>query len=267
MVDPCRPDGAPGCPSPHRRPLVAMPAYLLAAGRVRAWADSALAVPEAYVAALRRAGLRPVMLAPGEDGEAAEVLEPFDGLVLVGGGDVEPARYGAPGHPAVYGVDPERDELEIALAREAVASGLPLLAVCRGQQVLDVALGGSLIPHLPDRPGLAGHGRPSGDGEATVHEVLVSDGSRLASAVGPGPLEGCVSVHHQAIDRVAEPLVVTGRSRDGVIEAVETPPGEGWVLAVQWHPERAASADPAQQAIFDAFGQAVRRLSPSLTPT
>jgi putative glutamine amidotransferase len=199
------------------------------------------------------------MLAPAERGSAAEILAPFDGLALLGGGDVDPARYGAPGHPAVYGVEPERDELELCLARGAVHAGLPLLAICRGLQVLDVALGGTLLPNLPDCAAFAEHGRPSTEGGAAVHDVLIDHGSRLAAAVGGGLLSGCVSIHHQAIGRLAEPLVVTARSQDGVIEAVETAPGHGWVVAVQWHPERTAATDRRQQAIFDAFGAVVRR--------
>jgi putative glutamine amidotransferase len=244
-------------------PLVAVPAYLLRAGRVRGWADSASAVPDAYTDALRRAGLRPVMLAPAERGSAAEILEPFAGLVLLGGGDVDPARYGGPAHPAIYGVESERDELELSLAGAAVHGGLPLLAICRGLQVLDVALGGTLVPHLPDRADLAEHGRPSTAGGAAVHDVLIDHGSRLAAAVGGRWLSDCVSIHHQAVDRLAEPLVVTARSGDGVIEAVETAPGGDWLLAVQWHPERTAAVDRRQQAIFDAFGAAVRRTRPA----
>jgi putative glutamine amidotransferase len=203
------------------------------------------------------------MLAPAEQGSAAEILEPFAGLVLLGGGDVDPARYGGPPHPAVYGVEPKRDELELSLAEAAVRRGLPLLAICRGLQVLDVALGGTLVPHLSDVADLAEHGRPSTESGASVHDVLIDHGSRLAAAVGDGWLSDCVSIHHQAVDRLAEPLVVTARSRDGVIEAVETAPGGAWVLAVQWHPERTAAVDRRQQAIFDAFGAAVRRTLPA----
>jgi putative glutamine amidotransferase len=201
------------------------------------------------------------MLVPAGGGLAAEVLEPFDGLVLLGGGDVDPARYGAVSHPEVYGVDPDRDDLELDLAQEAVAAGLPLLAICRGLQVLDVALGGTLLQHLPDLPRLAEHGRPQADRGAALHDVVIERGSRLAEAVGGEALADCVSVHHQATDRVAGALVVTARSHDGLIEALETPDGAGWAVAVQWHPERTAATDRRQQAIFDAFGRVVRRMS------
>jgi gamma-glutamyl-gamma-aminobutyrate hydrolase PuuD len=242
-------------------PLVAVPAYVLRPGRVQGWADSATAVPDAYTDALVRAGVRPVMLAPADGGNAAEILEPFAGLVLLGGGDVDPGRYGAVPDPHVYGVEPARDELELTLAREAVDRGLPLLAICRGLQVLDVALGGTLCQHLPDLPRFVNHGRPSAEQGAAVHDVVIEPGSRLAEAVGEQRLPGCVSVHHQAADRVAGPLVVTARSPDGVIEALEARPEAGWALAVQWHPERTAATDRRQQAVFDAFAATVRRRS------
>ena len=240
-------------------PLVAVPAYHLRPGRVSGWQDSAAAVPTAYTAALRRAGLRPAILDAPDPGPAEEVLIPFAGLVLLGGGDVAPLHYHQQPHPEVYGVEADRDALELDLARQAVALGLPLLAICRGAQVLNVALGGTLVQHLSDLPGTAAHGRQTTDDPPAVHKVRVEPGCRLAAALaGAEVLADCVSIHHQAADRVAAGLVVTGRSPDGVIEAMETPPGPGWVLAVQWHPERTAQSDPCQQAIFDAFASAVR---------
>jgi putative glutamine amidotransferase len=239
-------------------PLVAVPAYVLRPGRVSGWEDGSSGVPDAYTHALLRAGVRPAMLALVDRDPAGEVLEPFAGLVLIGGGDVSPDRYGAPWNPAVYGVEADRDELELTLAREAVRTNLPVLAICRGLQVLDVALGGTLYQHLPDLPGLHAHGRPATDGQPAEHAVLIEPGSRLAEAVHGNELPLCVSIHHQAADQVAPGLVVTARSADGVIEALETEPGAGWVLAVQWHPERTAATDPGQQAIFDAFASVVR---------
>jgi putative glutamine amidotransferase len=240
------------------RPLVAVPAYVLRSGRVSGWEDDATGVPDAYTNALLRAGVRPGILALADDGPPEEVLEPFAGLVLIGGGDVSPDRYGADRDPHVYGVEPDRDELELSLARQAVTAGLPVLAICRGLQVLNVALGGTLFQHLPDLADVCAHGRPATDGKVAEHEVLIEPGSRLALAVDGEELRQCISIHHQAADRVATGLVVTGRSHDGVIEALETDPGEGWVLAVQWHPERTAATAPRQQAIFDAFGSVVR---------
>src|SRR5919201_6282288 len=129
-------------------PLVAIPPYRLPSGRVEGWSAAAYAVPEAYVKAVRRAGLEPVILPGGNPGAARRILESVQALLLIGGGDVDPARYAAPRHPDVYGVDDERDELEIELVDCALAAELPVLAVCRGAQVVKAALGGSLIQHL-----------------------------------------------------------------------------------------------------------------------
>jgi putative glutamine amidotransferase len=240
------------------RPLVAVAAARLSPGRVAGWSDGAEATPWQYLDGLRRAGLIPVVVAPAGGDEPAEIMAVFAGLVLTGGADVEPHRYGAEAHPSVYGLDAERDEREISLARHCVDAGVPLLAICRGIQVLNVALGGTLEQHLPDRGLPVAHGRPAGDAEPAVHPVGVVAGSRLAKACGGADvLEGCVSIHHQAVDRLAPGLVATGHSADGVVEAAETPAGAPWCLAVQWHPERSAASDPAQQAVFDAFAGAV----------
>jgi putative glutamine amidotransferase len=240
--------------------LVAVPAYRLQPGRVRGWADGAAAVPDAYLGALHRAGVRPVLLPSPDSGPPAELLGPYAGLVLVGGGDIEPSHYGETRHPAVYGTEPERDDLELGLVRAAVAATLPLFAVCRGLQVLNVAFGGSLIQHLPDRPGTMSHGMPPADDAQAAHDVSVVEGSRLAAAVGSLSVGRCLSVHHQAVDRIAPGMIATAHSADGVVEALETPADRaGWVLAVQWHPERSAATDPTQQALFDAFGAATRQ--------
>ena len=131
-------------------PLIAVPTYHLGPGRVGNW-EGAYALPEPYVAALRAAGARVVLLPPGQPGVPDEVLAPFDGLLLAGGGDIEPARYGAADHPAQYGVDPERDQLELELARAAVRLGVPVLGICRGVQLLNVAFGGDPGPAPPRR--------------------------------------------------------------------------------------------------------------------
>jgi putative glutamine amidotransferase len=248
-----------------RRPLVAVAASRLAPGRVTAWSDGAEAAPSQYMEALRRAGTLPVVVG-GEAGDVDDLLARVDGLVLLGGGDVEPACYGQEPHPTTYGTDGARDGFEVAAVRWAVATGLPLLGVCRGVQVLNVALGGTLHQHLPDVVSAGGagaevaHGVPAGAGEPAVHAVNPEAGSRLAAVTAAGgPLGRCVSIHHQGVDRVAAGLVVTARAADGVVEALETPPAAaGWCLAVQWHPERSAAQDPAQQAVFDAFAAACR---------
>ncbi len=235
-------------------PLVAIPAYRLGPGRVSGWTDAGHAVPDQYVAALSRAGARPVILAAPDPAPAWEILAPFDGLLLIGGGDVEAHRYGLQPHPAEY-LEPDRDQLELALSAEAVRSGLPTLAICRGVQVLNVALGGSLHQHLPDMASMVEHGQaPVGD--AIDHPVRVAEGTALSAICGPG-LAACNSQHHQGIDRLGAGLVAVGWSEDGLVEAVETvgPDGlrPGWALGVQWHPERTAAIDRPQQALFDAL--------------
>jgi putative glutamine amidotransferase len=268
-----------------RRPWVAVASTRLAAGRVTGWTDSAEAVPSEYLAALRRAGLSPATIGPdprpdaagvgaeggaaGRDGAAGasgamgggvdELLGPWAGLVLCGGPDVDPARYGEEPHPAVYGVDPGRDAFEVGLVLAAQARRLPVLGICRGIQVINVAWGGTLLQHVPDRAGAVPHGVPAGAGIRVTHPVDVVAGSRLSAALGHATrIESCVSVHHQAVARLAEGLVVTARSADGLIEAAEPADPSAWCVAVQWHPERSAAVDPAQQAIFDGFADAAR---------
>ena len=241
------------------QPLVAVPAYRLPAGRVTSWHVGCFAVPEPYVQAIRRAGMTPVIL-PETDLEAvASMLDMFDAVLLLGGGDVDPSRYGGDMHDEVYGVDPHRDELEISLVREAERRDLPTLAVCRGIQVVNVARGGTLHQHVPDLPGVLQHRPPASQGSVPVmHDVTLEPDSRLAQATGHTLLR-CASHHHQAVDRLGEGLHVVGRSEDGVIEAVEG--DDGWLVAVQWHPELTAAEDPSQQALFDALAERARERS------
>jgi len=243
-------------PTP-RTPLIAVPAYHLASGRVRGWEQGGPAVPDRYIKALRRSGLRPLLLTAPDPAPSAEILEPFDALLLIGGGDIETRRYGAPSHPQVYGMEPERDELELDLTHQALASGMPLFAICRGFQLLNVALGGTLHPHLEDVAGMGEHGAPQKGGSA-FHDVKVASGSRLAKAVGGADeICQCASHHHQGIDRLSPELDAVGWSPDGLVEAIEGK-GDGWVLGVQWHPEMTSEEDPVQQGLFDAFADVVR---------
>lgn len=238
-------------------PLVAIPAFHLAAGRVADWSRGGYAVPEAYVTAVHRAGARAVLVPTLNIEDPTAALAPFDGLLLAGGGDVDPARYGAGPHPEVYGVDPARDEAELALVDAALALGMPTFAICRGMQVLNVALGGTLHLHLPDLQGMDLHGRPGRD-MSVVHDVKVSEGTLLAEACGR-PVLRCTSHHHQAVDRLASGLTAVAASGDGLVEAVELEdPGDRWVLGVQWHPEMTASEDRAQQDLFTALARACR---------
>jgi putative glutamine amidotransferase len=191
--------------------------------------------------------------------EPAAVIEHIDALVLTGGPDVAPHRYGATPHDTVYGTDDVVDSFELALARLALDTQLPLLAICRGIQVLNVACGGSLHQHIPDLPGVQPHGRPGHDGGEWAHTVTLEPGSRLAQVMG-SDAPRCSCHHHQAVDRVGEGLRVVGRAADGIVEALEPADAtrSGFVLAVQWHPEDTAATDAQQQHLFDAVVDAAR---------
>lgn len=236
------------------KPEVALVAYHLRPGRVSYWQVGGYGVPENYVDAVRRAGGRATLVLPGDDREPGELLDRFAGLVLVGGGDVEPRRYGAERHDALYGLEPDRDELEIALLLEADRGSVPTLCICRGMQVMNVAFGGTLIQHLPDDDRFSAHGMPSGE-EAIYHEVKLAPGSRIADAAGTEVI-WCSSHHHQGADRIADGIVPTGWSEDGLVEAIERE--VGWMVGAQWHPEDSAANDPVQQGLFDALVRRAR---------
>ena len=238
-------------------PLIALPAYPMAAGRVDGWADPAVAIQAMYVASLQRAGAQEAVLGPRhlDHGEAVAVLGRFDGVLLPGGGDVIPERYGAPRAEQTYGTIPLRDEFEFALCNAALELSLPVLAICRGTQVLNVALGGTLAQHITDE--FPGHGTPGVEGGQHVHEISIDAGTRAGAAMGVARAR-CSCHHHQAVDRVGHGLSVTARGDDGIVEALELD-GPTWVTAVQWHPEDTAADDPAQQGLFDAFVAAARR--------
>ena len=204
--------------------------------------------PAQYVAAVRRAGGVPVLLMP-EEPAWERWLEVVQGVVVSGGSDVEPVRYGVAEHPDVVTFDRERDDFELALAERLVESDLAALFVCRGMQVLNVALGGTLHPHIPNLGAEDIHRNDKG--LWTYHDIEAVDGSRVAEAMGTTSAKPC-SGHHQALDRVADPLTVTATAPDGLAEAVELI-DHRWLVGVQWHPEVSAAPDPSQQGIFDSF--------------
>ncbi|GIW06278.1 MAG: gamma-glutamyl-gamma-aminobutyrate hydrolase [Dehalococcoidia bacterium] len=193
-----------------------------------------------YLAAVERAGGDPVPIRPGDRPSLAE----FDGLLLSGGGDINPARYGQEPDPHTTGIDDARDELEFSLAKAALIRDIPVLAICRGFQVLNVVCDGSLVQHVE------GHALMDGG----QHEIDITPGTRLASALGTSGSVLVNTRHHQAVRETerAETLVVAAVSPDGLIEALESP-RHRWVVGVQCHPERVEEVDPRFAALFEAF--------------
>ena len=204
---------------------------------------------EPYAEALRQAGIEPVLISSGQPLSLAGL----QGLMLSGGTDLNPARYGAPPHPGNETPDDARDELETSLLREALAANLPVLAICRGMQLFNVAQGGTLIQDLENSAVHQVHGSDPG---LPAHQILVEPDTRLAAILGAGA-HAVNSRHHQAVERVGAGLRVTARSTpDGVIEALERS-DRRFALAVQWHPEDQALRDATQMKLFEAFAAAL----------
>lgn len=195
-----------------------------------------------------RAGGEPVIVYHGDPAELPARMRVFDAVVLPGGNDVDPARYGeARRHPETRNVDPLQDSADIAAVRGCLAAGTPLLAICRGMQVLNVACGGSLVQHL---------GPSDIDHLDVFHDVELTEGSLVAGVMGATSVS-VSSYHHQAVDRLGTRLTAVGRAADGCVEALERDSAP--VLAVQWHPEDNAAAAPRQQALFDWVVDRARR--------
>lgn len=221
-------------------------------------ADNEYRLPEEYISAVRRAGGVAVLVPPG-DTNSVRVLSALQGLILAGGGDICPSRYGGQGHPTIYSIDAARDESEIALAQAALARKIPLLAICRGLQLLNVVLGGTLHPHVPDVYGeQVAHRNPPR--VPVLHPVTLEADSRIAARLGTTEVT-CVSWHHQAVDRIAASCRAVARAPDGLVEALELQDRDD-VLAVQWHPELSAAEDPQQQELFDQLVRDARRYNP-----
>ena len=214
-------------------------------------------VPRAYVSAVEMAGGVPVIIPLVEDTNLAPAyLKPLDGLLLAGGGDVDPARFGEEPIPQLGNVDPERDALEIALAQKALEADLPVLGICRGIQVLNVAAGGTLYQDLPSQVPHALKHDQSAPRWYPCHEVRLAPDSMLARIFQAETLR-VNSFHHQAVRVVAPAFRVAGKSKDAVIEAVESRE-HTFVVGVQWHPECMVERDPVQRLLFEAFVQAAR---------
>jgi putative glutamine amidotransferase len=208
-----------------------------------------------YMRAVERAGGLPVALPPLRDENVGPLLEQLSGLLLTGGPDIDPSCYGAEPHPELGPIDRDVDIFEIELCREADRRGLPILGICRGSQVLNVARGGTLIQHLPDRGGPIEH-RQKQPGDRTTHEVRVAPDSGLAQTTGGGPVR-VNSFHHQAVDRLGAGLRPVAWAADGVVEAVEDSAHDSGqlVLGVQWHAET-LTEEPDQLALFERLVEA-----------
>jgi len=205
-------------------------------------------IPAEYVQAVLRAGGLPLLLPTAAVHPVEPWLDRIQGLVLIGGGDIDPARYGAASHETIYNLDAERDVCELALASSALKRRMPMLAICRGMQVVNVVLGGTLHRHLPDVFGdKVAHRLPPR--ETALHAVDVAAEAQIIRAVGTTRVM-TVSWHHQAVERLGEGLRPVAWAEDGVIEAMELD-GNPNLIAVQWHPELSAAEDPAQQGLFD----------------
>ena len=202
------------------------------------WDQRAVLLPHSYVTAIQRAGGIALMVPPdpGLEREPDRVLDLIDGLILAGGSDIDPSNYGAERHPETKDTVPERDAVELALTRRAVERDMPVLGICRGMQVINVALGGTLRQHLPEDVGHGDHRRSPGSFDGSDHDVRLKAGSLAALAIGE-ELHGTKSHHHQGVGVLGGGLVVTGESvLDDLPEAVEDPERR-FLLGVQWHPE------------------------------
>jgi putative glutamine amidotransferase len=247
---------------PAGRPRIGVPVRLTSSSDPDPRVAEANALFEYIVDLLREGGGEPVLLtaAVTDDGGLAAALESLDGVVLPGGGDLDPGLYGEARGDACYDVNPAQDAMDAEVARRAIDAGLPLLGICRGHQLLNVLYGGTLVQDMA--AGTVAHREPTpvhGAGPWAWHEVAVQAGSKVAALYGGG--SGAVSVkiasgHHQAVARVAGALQVTAVADDGTVEALEDP--DRWVASVQWHPEALELSAAERLAPFRAFVEVCR---------
>jgi len=206
---------------------------------------------EKYLRSLEAAGAEPLPVRPGAEREVADLLRRVDGWVFSGGDDIAPELYGEVPVPEVTEIHPPRDRMDMVIARAVLAERMPVLGICLGAQILNVASGGSLVQDIPSMVEA-----PLAHAKGAVHPVSVDPGTRLASILGAGVLQ-VNSYHHQCVNRLGRGFVVTARSPDGVVEGIERP-GDPFTLGVQWHPEREDCAPGSSDRLFAAFLEAAR---------
>jgi putative glutamine amidotransferase len=227
------------------RPIVGITSYAEEA-RWGVWELPAALIPLSYVRAVENAGGRPLLVPPSAEG-VEETIDVLDGLILSGGADLDPDSYGAETHPETNGTRPERDSAELALLEGALARDLPVLAVCRGSQVLNIALGGDLVQHLPEVVGHEGHKHTPG--VFADHDVDVLPGTKLHEVIGEhAPVK---SHHHQGYGRLGDGLREAARADDGTVEAIEDP-ARRFALGVLWHPEEGEDGALFQALVAEA---------------
>ncbi len=238
------------------------PVIGITAGHARnEYGQATILITDAYLQAVVQAGGQSVII-PATQGtqEWEAIYSRLDGILFSGGGDIAPERFGAAPHPKIAGVEPDRDELELGLLEKAVAEGKPFLGICRGFQVVNVGLGGTLYTHLPDQfAGALTHDNAGDKRHDLVHKVELANGSQMLDVTGESVL-AVNSHHHQGVRDLAPTLRATGRSGDGLIEAVELP-GHPFGLAVQWHPEWLTDMQPNRK-LFRGLVQAASKADP-----
>jgi putative glutamine amidotransferase len=227
------------------RPLIGITTYVTPA-KWSYWELEAALIPADYVRAVERAGGRALLVPPSEDG-VEETLEALDGLLFSGGSDLDPGLYEQEPHDETFGIHEERDRAELALLEAALQRDMPVLAICRGSQVLNVARGGDLVQHIPDVVGDEKHKHTPG--AFADHDVTLADGTRLASLLGDrAPVK---SHHHQGIGRIGEGLRVAAHAEDGTVEAVEDP-NRRFAVGVLWHPEAGEDMQLFEELVREA---------------
>ena len=240
------------------RPATTPPVVAVTASTKIVNEASKVTVNRPYTDAILAAGLIPLVVPPMTEAGATAILDAVSGLVLTGGEDVDPAYFGAERHPATGPANDLRDRIELALAKEAAARRMPTLAICRGVQVLNVALGGTLVQDIPSEVKTGIQHDAKSSRASRVHDVSIDAGSRLAGIIGSRQIT-TNSFHHQSVDRLAPGLCTVATASDSVVEAVECADRAWWAVGVQWHPEElTGTAEDWDRRLFRAFAEAVR---------